>query len=412
MICTRQKVEVFRHQICRRLLRRSLTSNRPHQIAAQRQFHFTRIRHETAATAAGNKLKVENLTDRSLIKVYGPDTEVFLQGLVTANIEKHGVTSNIKSSPFYSAFLNAQGRILNDVFIFPTQHGEQKAWYIDVDAQTAKTLLSHLKKHKLRSKVKLEQDESNGQVAYVRPSDGSISTNFNQDFGYGGPDPRPGIGSRVIVRPEEIDISNKAETSRYVVQRMVHGFAEGQSEIIAGSALPQESNMDLLGAIDFHKGCYLGQELTIRTHHTGVVRKRILPVQLYDNSIMPTASTDKPEYDPSISIRAPPVGANISKISARKGRSAGKWLGGVGNIGLALCRLEMMTNLRLTDEPTQYHSDQEFKIEWEDEAGNPVNVKVKAFVPDWMRQGIAAQQQQRRRKKPKQEDVDDEAEVD
>jgi folate-binding protein YgfZ len=34
--------------------------------------------------------------------------------------------------------------------------------------------------------------------------------------------------------------------------------------------------------VDFRKGCYVGQELTIRTYHTGVVRKRIVPVQIYN----------------------------------------------------------------------------------------------------------------------------------
>ena len=29
----------------------------------------------------------------------------------------------------------------------------------------------------------------------------------------------------------------------------------------------------------FHKGCYIGQELTARTHHTGVIRKRVMPIR-------------------------------------------------------------------------------------------------------------------------------------
>ena len=33
--------------------------------------------------------------------------------------------------------------------------------------------------------------------------------------------------------------------------------------------------------VDFRKGCYVGQELTVRTYHTGVVRKRILPVVIH-----------------------------------------------------------------------------------------------------------------------------------
>lgn len=35
-------------------------------------------------------------------------------------------------------------------------------------------------------------------------------------------------------------------------------------------------------AISFTKGCYVGQELTARTYHTGVIRKRLTPVKLID----------------------------------------------------------------------------------------------------------------------------------
>jgi hypothetical protein len=43
-------------------------------------------------------------------------------------------------------------------------------------------------------------------------------------------------------------------------------------------ALPLESNLELLGGVSFTKGCYLGQELTARTHSRGVTRKRLMPV--------------------------------------------------------------------------------------------------------------------------------------
>ena len=48
--------------------------------------------------------------------------------------------------------------------------------------------------------------------------------------------------------------------------------------------LPLECNLDLLGAVDFDKGCYLGQELTARTKFRGQVRKRILPCVMVPQS--------------------------------------------------------------------------------------------------------------------------------
>lgn len=32
--------------------------------------------------------------------------------------------------------------------------------------------------------------------------------------------------------------------------------------------------------VDFRKGCYVGQENVVRTYHTGMIRKRTIPVQL------------------------------------------------------------------------------------------------------------------------------------
>ena len=37
-----------------------------------------------------------------------------------------------------------------------------------------------------------------------------------------------------------------------------------RSELV--DSIPLESNLDLLGSISFTKGCYVGQELTARTH--------------------------------------------------------------------------------------------------------------------------------------------------
>src|SRR5687768_17400302 len=61
-----------------------------------------------------------NLTNRALISISGADSTAFLQGLITQNILPNPKSK--RSTPpkpsFYTAFLNAQGRVLNDVFIY------------------------------------------------------------------------------------------------------------------------------------------------------------------------------------------------------------------------------------------------------------------------------------------------------
>lgn len=356
------------------------------------------------------------LTNRGLISITGTDSATFLQGLITQNmLVANDPAKPIRRTGAYTAFLNSQGRILNDAFIYPVPNTENNStdleWLIEIDKNEVPVLLKHLKKHKLRAKLKLraledgertvwsswKNDSEPRWAAYNLESESATVSPFSTASNIVGCiDTRaPGFGSRLITPGSEDLRSHFPEESQlagsdvgldsYTVRRILHGVAEGQSEILKESALPLESNMDMARAIDFRKGCYVGQELTIRTHHTGVVRKRILPVQLYAGDLV---NSEGPVYDPSADLPIPPGNSNISKAGGRRGRSAGKFLNSVGNIGLALCRLEMMTDVALTGEGTQYTPESEFKVSWSDEAENSQEVKLKAFVPSWTKDFI------------------------
>jgi len=362
--------------------------------------------------------KYTRLTSRNLIKLTNGDAGKFLHDLLPAKILDRAPDAG--SAPIYTTFLNAHGRVLQDVFIYPPS-GEQegnKAWFIEVDADSSGLLMQHLRKHKLRSKFTLERipQEALG-VYYLWPRDmGGDGANH-----IGGPDPRPGMGSRWIMEPERAsaDIEDmvggkSAEVSLrdYTIHRILNGIAEGQSELVGMSALPMEGNIDFFGGIDFHKGCYVGQELTIRTHHTGVVRKRIMPCQIYDERYPVEKNQELPVYIGDTNLPAPPSESNITKASARgKGRSIGKWLNGVGNIGLALCRLEIVTDIQLTGEGTHYDPNEEFKVGWEpDENGKPTKeVKVKPIMLPWLRKEIM-ESIERRQRKPKKDEAEEEVE--
>ena len=334
------------------------------------------------------------LPSRRLVSLSGPDSTHFLQGAITANL----APSTSRTSGFYAAFLNAQGRLLNDVFIYPENTSGTESWLIEVDAKDAERLARHIKRYKLRAKfnVKLLDEGERNIWSVWRDGDGrtgwtphSLTTEDvagEAKFGKGvvccEDNRAPGMGRRLILpggkKPEE-DLEETTEES-YRVRRFLKGVPEGQDELIREAALPQESNIDYMGGIDYRKGCYVGQELTIRTHHTGVVRKRILPVMLYGtNEAMPTTLEYSPEKDLA---RAIPKETSIGRFEKR-GRSAGKYLTGVGNIGLGLCRLEIMTDTMAQEEASGYKEGDEFKLEWQAEGGDVEMVKVKAFVPPW-----------------------------
>lgn len=76
-----------------------------------------------------------------------------------------------------------------------------------------------------------------------------------------------------------------------------------------------------MNGISFTKGCYIGQELTARTHHMGVIRKRLFPVQL--SGPLPVGSI-----------------APGTSVLTKSGQAAGKYRAGLGDVGLALLRSE------------------------------------------------------------------------
>lgn len=346
------------------------------------------------------------LSSRGLLILHGRDAADFLHGITTGNI-RSGLTTG-----FYSAFLNAQGRVLNDVFIYPASHSKSytsslseklqsndPAFFIEVDASQVETLVKHLKRYKLRAKVDIravDEGEWNTWSLWNSDSRWTAHTSGASDDGtIGCVDARaPGMGQRLITRGNEVGQENlravrETTLDAYTIRRMARGVPEGQVEIAREASLPHECNIDFMGGIDFKKGCYVGQELTIRTQHTGVVRKRILPVSLYSEGEQPP---EKVTYNPHAGIPAPRGQSNILPAN-KTGRSAGKFLAGVGNIGLGLCRIEKMTDIVLTAEGSGWGPADEFKLTG-DEIGS--ELRIKAFVPDWIRNNIKVRDPQRR----------------
>ncbi|KAK0646318.1 hypothetical protein B0T16DRAFT_307302, partial [Cercophora newfieldiana] len=353
----------------------------------------------TAPAPAG----IAPLTSRSLISVSGPDAAKYLHGVITANL-----TGDTHTQGFPAAFLTAQGRVLHDVFIYRDTANLSSAaspsptdtFLIEVDASQADRLQRHIKRYKLRANfsvrllpsVSIYQawDDSSPPLS-LPPSSLPKNTITLPDTRIPG---NPGtLGTRIVTLddapPPSLPAVPAVSEDTYHLRRYLHGIPEGQSEILRETALPLESNLDLSGAIDFRKGCYVGQELTIRTKHRGVVRKRILPVVLYpDGGEAPQEVVYRPNVEEGLSAGMVKAETSIGRVG-KKGRSAGKWFGGMGNVGLALCRLEIMTGLVLPGGEGRaggWKEGDEFVVGVGEEGER--EVRVKAFVPGWMRRSL------------------------
>ncbi|KAH0608250.1 uncharacterized protein H6S33_002302 [Morchella sextelata] len=324
------------------------------------------------------------LTDRALLSVAGTDAPKFLQGLVTAQVPPPDGNST------YSCFLNSQGRVLSDAFIYPSPTHEPR-YLIELSAPTAPHLLATLQRRRLRSKVSLSLvapselavwaswDDTAPAPAPAPFSSGSIQIADNR---------APSFGHRVVAAAAAADVDAgipEVQLDQYRLRRYLWGVPEG-AEMPEGTALPQQSCVDYMGGIDYRKGCYVGQELTIRTYHTGVVRRRVLPVQF---SPVPFGDGEaegeggRVVYDPGVEVPEVEVGAAVRRVGGRKARAPGVVLGQVGNVGLALCRLGVMT--RGEGGEGEWRSGDQFVV---GEEGR--EVCVRAVVPEWHRERAEA----------------------
>ncbi|KDO63768.1 hypothetical protein CISIN_1g042318mg [Citrus sinensis] len=329
------------------------------------------------------------LKSRSVVRFSGPDTIKYLQGLLTNDVRKFGepagkrektstlTTPNLpyeSASPVYAALLTPQGKFLYDLFLYAPPPPEEKldrtGWsgpssgshdrsvevFADVDGSVLDELLHTFKKYRLRSKVEIEnvaEDFSCWQRFGGKLSENS-SLQKNQRL------PQlagvlalivlacrlhmvmmlDGNGLRILdwivldlgessnlveyVTPL-VEADKETDEMNYLLCRLEQGVAEGSTEIPKGEAMPLEYNLAGLNAISFDKGCYVGQELIARTHHRGVIRKRLLPLRFLDNR--------GNELEQKV---AP--GSEV--IDAESGKKAGKVTTALGCRGLGVLRLE------------------------------------------------------------------------
>lgn len=289
-----------------------------------------------------------HLDQRTLLQLAGNEVPDFLQGLITNDMKhlEEGAMS------IYSVFLNIKGRVLYDTIIYKAQ--EEGVFYVECDSSVVGNLSKHLKIYKLRRKVDIQSMEDSMKVWAVYDTNVLSEHDDDQEnksklegkmFPCGMndnkaiklvenmsiySDPRlselglrilteSNVTSNDIIKCLEPNITTQEKVSNYRAFRYRLGVGEGVQDLSSGVAFPLEANCDYLHGVSFHKGCYIGQELTARTHHTGVIRKRLMPL------IFNRVSDKLLEYD--------------EKITNEAAKVVGKIRGHEGMFGLGLVRI-------------------------------------------------------------------------
>ena len=257
------------------------------------------------------------LPHRALVAVGGDDRIAFLQGMIS-----NDMTRVEGGEAIWGAFLTPQGKFLHEFFVVP----HRDVVLLECERARRDDLVTRLARFKLRAKVTFASHDTlvvgaawgDGAAAALETAE-APGTVKDQGDGVLYTDPRlAGAGVRFALRPEQIESLNLTASTpeAYDIHRMRLGLPDGSRDMEVEKALLLENGFAELHGVDFQKGCYIGQELTARTHYRALIKKRLMPV--------------------TIEGATPAAGEALTV----DGRDAGEMRSAAGEHGLALVRLD------------------------------------------------------------------------
>lgn len=243
-----------------------------------------------------------------MIEISGEDRVGFLQGLVS-----NDVAEAAPGRAVWAALLTPQGKWLADFFML----ADAERLLLECEREQVGMLVQKLSRFRLRSKVAVRDASADYAVyvawdgAQVLPQ-GAISA----------PDPRlPDAGYRVLSATR---LETDSSEQDWDLHRLALGLPDGSRDMETEKSVLLEAGFDELNGVSWTKGCYLGQELTARTKYRGLVKRRLIPVDIEGQLPLPGT----------------PVFA--------AGREVGAMRSGRGQLGLALLRIDALDNKPLS----------------------------------------------------------------
>jgi folate-binding protein YgfZ len=225
------------------------------------------------------------LEDRGLISVTGDDAKEFLQNIITNDVEKVSQSNSI-----FSALLSPQGKYLYEFFIILSNNG----YFLDCGNKSKEDLISHLSKYKLRSKVEIRDFSSDYTIGVLSAekfkeiqSENNQSTNtilYRESPIFIDPRKKE-LGARILSSLEKLHLTieklNLKIVDNSIYFNLAHSFGIPEKGLInlKEKLFGLEANFEELNAIDFKKGCYVGQENTARMKLKNKLRRRLLAIK-------------------------------------------------------------------------------------------------------------------------------------
>jgi len=235
---------------------------------------------------------VSRLTDRGVIRASGADAAAFLQSQLTNDVASLGA-----ESARLAGFCSAKGRLQASFIVWrPAEDEFLLACATSLLASTLKRLSMFV----LRAKCKLS--DASDEIALFGIAGPAAGAMLGDSAIW---QRRPHAGASVIRLPDGAGLHRTLVAAPVAAEVDVGAapamtletwrWLEVESGIVAIEAatvdrfVPQMVNFELVGGVDFQKGCYPGQEVVARSQYRGTTKRRTL---LFDCDAVPTAGQD------------------------------------------------------------------------------------------------------------------------
>ncbi len=184
-------------------------------------------------------------------KLSGADTDTFLQGQLSNDIRKNGI----------NAFCSPKGEVLA---IFVLIRDADFVYLLSQDENIDSTI-KRLNMFILRSDVKIEKSHFHAVI-----TDSAPETSLHLQ-----------LSENCFISLQENPPENASNATPILMQ---NGFVR-LSNLSSGKYVAQLLNLDILNALNWQKGCYVGQEVIARLHYRGKVTKRCFLIKTEENLI-------------------------------------------------------------------------------------------------------------------------------
>jgi folate-binding protein YgfZ len=201
------------------------------------------------------------LRDRCVFRVTGPDRVRYLNGQVTNDVSRL-----VPGESIAACLCSIKGKVEDLVWI----HGEAEALVLDGASERRDPIWTRLNRYLIADDCEIEEFPAS-LVHHFDPARGGVRSRRIDRAGWD------------LFLPLGTDFAAAAVSGEGAVPDSEWNLLEIRARIprngleITGNEFPSELGLDAW-AVDFHKGCYLGQEIVSRLRSVGRVKRELASI--------------------------------------------------------------------------------------------------------------------------------------